>query len=138
MIVAEVLKLARRRGLMWTALAFMLGGSMIQDDLGYVALLFGTLTVLGCAFSTLAGSRGWVIGGLIVLEWVVQPLLTHIHQLGRARDWLLGPAVDHFAREQIGRYNDHELGSSQAWMTIAVWLAVAFAIGAWRAVTRDA
>jgi len=115
-----------------------LSGGLAQDDLGYLALLFGTLTVLGCAFSTLAGSRGWVIGGLIVLEWVVQPLLTHIDQLGRARDWLLGPAVDHFAREDIARYNDLELGSSQAWMTIAVWLAVAFAIGAWRAVTRDA
>jgi hypothetical protein len=114
-----------------------LTGSLIQDDLGYLALLFGTLTVLGCAFSTLAGSRGWVIGGLIVLEWVVQPLLTHIDQLGRARDWLVGPAVDHFARGTIARY-DLGVSTSQAWITIAVWMAVAFAIGAWRAVTRDA
>jgi hypothetical protein len=115
-----------------------LHGGIARHDVGYLALLFGTLTVLGCAFSTLAGSRGWVIGGLIVLEWVVQPLLTHVDQLGRARDWLLGPAVDHFARDQLGRYNDHEIGTSQAWITIAIWMAVAFAIGAWRAVTRDA
>jgi ABC-type transport system involved in multi-copper enzyme maturation permease subunit len=110
---------------------------VIRHDLGYLALLLGTLAVLGCAFSTLAGSRGWVIGGLIVLEWVVQPLLTHIDQLGRMRDWLLGPAVDHFAREELGRYNEHELSASQAWITIAVWMGVALCIGAWRAATRD-
>lgn len=137
-LVAPAYLIAVAAGLTLAGDYTKLSGSLIQDDLGYVALLFGTLTVLGCAFSTLAGSRGWVIGGLIVLEWVVQPLLTHIDELGRARDWLLGPAVDHFAREQIGRYNDHELGTSQAWITIAVWMAVAFAIGAWRAVTRDA
>jgi ABC-type transport system involved in multi-copper enzyme maturation permease subunit len=137
-LVAPAYLIAVAAGLTLAGDHTKLSGSMIQDDLGYLVLLFGTLTVLGCAFSTLAGSRGWVIGGLIVLEWVVQPLLTHVDQLGRARDWLLGPAVDHFAREQIGRYNDLELSSSQAWTTIAVWMAVAFAIGAWRAVTRDA
>ena len=115
-----------------------LSWSIVQDDSGYLLLLLGTLAVLGCAFSTLAGSRGWVIGGLIVLEWVVQPLLTHIDQLGHARDWLLGPAVDHFARHDLARYSEHPMSASQAWITIAVWMAIAFAIGAWRAVTRDA
>jgi hypothetical protein len=137
-LVAPAYLIAVAAGLTLAGDHTKLSGSTIQDDLGYLALLFGTLTVLGCAFSTLAGSRGWVIGGLIVLEWVVQPLLTHVDQLGRSRDWLLGPAVDHFAREQIGRYNDLELSSSQAWITIAAWMAVAFAIGGWRAVTRDA
>jgi ABC-type transport system involved in multi-copper enzyme maturation permease subunit len=137
-LVAPAYLIAVAAGLTLAGDHTKLSGSMIQDDLGYLVLLFGTLTVLGCAFSTMAGSRGWVIGGLIVLEWVVQPLLTHVDQLGRSRDWLLGPAVDHFAREQIGRYNELELSSSQAWITIAVWMAVAFAIGAWRAVTRDA
>jgi ABC-type transport system involved in multi-copper enzyme maturation permease subunit len=112
--------------------------NLIRDDAGYLALLLGTLTVLGVALAALTGSRGWVIGGLIVLEWVVQPLLTHIDQLGRVRDWLLGPAVDHFAREQLARYSEHQVSSSQAWITIAVWLAVALAIGAWRVATRDA
>lgn len=111
---------------------------IIRHDVSYLAVLLGTLTVLGCAFSTLAGSRGWVIGGLIVLEWVIQPLLTHIDQLGKARDWLLGPAVDHFARYDLGRYNDHEVSASQAALTIVVWMAIALALGAWRAVTRDA
>ena len=114
-----------------------LSGGVIRDDLGYLALLLGTLTVLGCALSTLTGSRGWVIGGLIVLEWVAQPLLTHADALGRLRDWLLGPAVDHFARQDLARY-DYNTSSSQAWITIAAWIAVAFAIGAWRVVTRDA
>jgi ABC-type transport system involved in multi-copper enzyme maturation permease subunit len=115
-----------------------LSWSVVQDDAGYLLLLLGTLAVLGCAFSTLAGSRGWVIGGLIVLEWVVQPLLTHVDQLGDVRNWLLGPAVDHFARSDLARYNEHEMSVSQAWLTIAVWMAIAFAIGGWRAVTRDA
>jgi ABC-type transport system involved in multi-copper enzyme maturation permease subunit len=115
-----------------------LSGGLIRDDVGYLALLLGTLTMLGCALSTLTGSRGWVIGGLIVLEWVVQPLLRHADALGRLRDWLLGPAVDQFARHDLELYDHYTMSSSQAWLTIAVWMAVAFGIGAWRAVTRDA
>jgi ABC-type transport system involved in multi-copper enzyme maturation permease subunit len=115
-----------------------LSGGIVRHDVSYLLLLLGTLTTLGCAFSTLVGSRGWVIGVLVVLQWVIQPgMLARIDQLGRARDWLLGPAVDHFARDVLSLY-DLEVSASQAWLTIAVWMAAAFAIGAWRAVTRDA
>lgn len=112
--------------------------SIVRDDLGYLVLLLFTLTVLGVALSTVAGSRGWVIGGLIVFEWVLQPLLTHLNALGSLRSWLLGPAVDSFARSPLERYGDYQVGAGHAAFTIVLWMVAACALGGWWVTRRDA
>jgi ABC-type transport system involved in multi-copper enzyme maturation permease subunit len=109
----------------------------IRGDALYLSLLFATLTVLACALSTTIGSRGWVIGGLIAFEWVVQPLVASFSVFGDARQWLLGTAVDHFAREDLSRY-DLTMSDGQAAITIILWMGAVIAIGTWRTMTRDA
>jgi hypothetical protein len=111
--------------------------SQIRGDAQYLALLLGTMTVLACAVAAAVGSRGWVVGGLIAFEWVVQPLLANFSVFGGARQWLLGPAVDHAARDDLSRY-DLTMGDGQAALTIVLWMVVAIAAGLWRIVTRDA
>ena len=94
--------------------------------------------MLGVALSTVAGLAGWVIGGLIVLEWVVQPLLTHLDALGALRTGCSAPPLTSFARSDAGPLQRAPGELVHAWITIVVWMAVALAIGAWRVVTRDA
>jgi ABC-type transport system involved in multi-copper enzyme maturation permease subunit len=124
-------------GLFWAGLEPELTGSQLQDDALYLALLLGTLAVLACAISSAIASRGWVIGGLIAFEWVVQPILSNISVLGDLRMWLLGPAVDHFARDDLSRY-DAAMSDGQAVGTIALWMVALLALGAWRTISRDA
>lgn len=109
----------------------------VRGDAQYLALLLGTLTVLACSIAAAVGSRGWVVGGLIAFEWVVQPLLASFSVFGDARQWLLGPAVDHAARDDLSRY-DLAMGDGQAALTIVLWMVVVIAVGLWRTVTRDA
>jgi ABC-type transport system involved in multi-copper enzyme maturation permease subunit len=111
--------------------------SELPGDAGYAALIIGTQVVLACALATLFSSRGWIIGGLIAFQWVVEPLLiggTHV----KLREWLLGAAIDQFARHDLQRYSDFRFGHGQALLTIAVWIGVAIALAAWRISRRDA
>jgi ABC-type transport system involved in multi-copper enzyme maturation permease subunit len=109
----------------------------IRSDALYLSLLFLTLAVLACALSATIGSRGWVIGGLIAFEWVVQPLLAAFSVFGSGRQWLLGPAVDHFARSDLSRY-DVGMSDGQATVTVILWMGIVVAVGTWRTIARDA
>jgi hypothetical protein len=112
-------------------------GTGFAQDVAWMALVLGTTTVLAVGLAALAGSRGWVVGGLIIFQWVVEHLLTSIHLLGGARQLLLGPAIDTFARPVFSRYQDVSMPDSKAALVIAGWMAAALLLGGWRVVTRD-
>lgn len=112
--------------------------SELPGDVEMAGLLIGTQVVLACALATLFSSRGWIIGGLIAFQWIIEPLLIHATHVS-LREWLIGGAIDQFGRDDLRRYGEElRFGEGRALLTIAVWMAVAIGLAAWRITRRDA
>jgi hypothetical protein len=112
--------------------------SELPGDVEMAGLLIGTQVVLACALATLFSSRGWIIGGLIAFQWILEPLLIHATHVS-LREWLIGGAIDQFGRDDLRRYGEElRFGEGRALLTIAVWMAVAIGLAAWRITRRDA
>ena len=113
------------------------GAGRIGADAVWVALGLLVQCSLACGIAALAGSRGWVIGGLIILILVIEPILSAVHFLGEVRLALPGVAIDQFANGPLQHY-DVSGSRASAVLVIAGWVAASFAIGAWRTLRRDA
>ncbi len=112
-------------------------GSAQLHQFGWVALVLGLQCAVACGLASLAGSRSWVIGALLIFQFPVSHILGSITELGVVRRALYPLATERFAPSYFG---DHALSmsGSAAWATIAGSLALAMALGAWRVSTRDA
>jgi hypothetical protein len=103
----------------------------------YIAVMF----LLSLGLASLLGSRATTIGILAGLQLLVTPLVQGLHNPGVGADSVLGLALWRLApRELLNGAPPGHLGESLAvaLVVIAVWMAAAVGLGAWRTVTRDA
>ena len=105
---------------------------------GYLAAVALAVCAIALGVAQLIGSRGIAIG--VVLGWflIVEHLLGAFTLLGVSREALVGVALDRL-RPLVERDDSHMLAMSPvtALLVIAAWIAVALALGTWRASTRD-
>jgi len=94
---------------------------------------------LGLGLGSLIGSRATTIAVLFGWIIVVEPILTHVSPLGRARDVLLNASLDRIAPHVLVD-RDLRLAMSLwvAAVVVVIWGTAALAVGAWRTATRDA
>jgi hypothetical protein len=95
--------------------------------------------VIALGLGSLIGSRAATISVLIAYLLPVQAILRNISALGRARDALLGPAVERLS--PVPPPDAHDvIGMSLATslIVLALWVAVFTGLGLWRTRTRDA
>jgi hypothetical protein len=103
----------------------------------YIAVMF----LLSLGLASLLGSRATTIGILAGLQLLVTPLVQRLQNPGVGADSVLGLALWRLApRELLNGAPPGHLGESlaAALVVIAVWMAAAVGLGAWRTVTRDA
>ena len=98
--------------------------------------------VIALGVASVIGSRGYTIGILIAWRTVVSHIISAIGALGVAREAVPELSFIRLAPQAIRhQVNDGPHVGVTAAAAVAVpilWLAVAFAVGAWRTATRDA
>ena len=98
-------------------------------------MLAGALgSALAVGLAALFGSRGAVIATLLAFELAISPILGALSFLGGARQVLPGEALD-----RIAQISQHAVPIALpiALLVIAVWMAAAFSVGAWRTKTHE-
>jgi hypothetical protein len=102
--------------------------------LAYVAFGF----VLGLGVSSLVGSRAASIAGLLAFILAISPLLMAADFLGAARGVLPVAALGRLEPAGLGADVPLHMSLGAALASVAGWVVVALALGAWRTLTRDA
>lgn len=111
--------------------------STVLQGLGWALLVNGVVCVVALGLASLTNSRPATITVLIGLELVVSPLLLRATALGSFRKVLLDNTVWHLSPLPI---NDAAVAESLfvAVLVMALWVAVAAGLGAWRTARMDA
>jgi hypothetical protein len=104
----------------------------------FALLANGLLCVVAVGLSTLLDSKPATITTLIGWQLVLSPILVGVSSLGSVREVLLDAPLLHI--DPAGAGHDVKVGMSLAAIvaTLALWPAIATALGAWRARTMDA
>src|SRR5262249_43294080 len=106
---------------------------LLFDIAFYFAVALGLASLLGSRTQTIAIMLGWRLA--------VMPLLLSIKALGVGRDALPQAAFEHLAPGGIAgsvqQAGSVSMTSATAVVVLLAWTAVALALGAWRAATRD-
>lgn len=99
---------------------------------------FGYVLALGLA--SLIGSRAQTIGILLAFRLALTPLLLSITFLGTSREAIPGAAFDRLSPQALLDSGRPQVGMSlaAAMLVLALWTAIALALGGWRTATRDA
>jgi ABC-type transport system involved in multi-copper enzyme maturation permease subunit len=112
--------------------------ALVLNGLGFTLLATGVLCVVAVGFASLTTSKPAAITALIGWQLVASPLIASISSLGKGRDAILSQAIVHFSPVHIGdRGASVTMGQGTALLVLAAWLAVFFALGAWRTRTMD-
>jgi len=104
-------------------------------------LCIAVMFLLALGLASLLGSRATTIGILAGLQLLVTPLVQGLHNPGVGAESVLGLALWRLAPDELlnGAPPGHLSESlAAALVVIAVWMASAVGLGAWRTVTRDA
>jgi ABC-type transport system involved in multi-copper enzyme maturation permease subunit len=115
--------------------------ALIFNGLFFALFATGVLCLIAVGFASLTTSKPASITALIGWQLVASPLLVSIGSLGSARKGLLSQALAHFSPVHIdsgGHGAAVSLSQGTAILVTVVWLAVFFALGAWRTRTMDA
>lgn len=126
------------QGILATVLADTAAGPYTSTIVAATAgvLAAGALsTAVAVGLSTLAGSRGAVIGGLLAFFLAIQPVLSLIGFLGDLRQGLPLVAID-----RIGHFpgpNDVPIALGTAIAVTIAWTVATLALGAWKTATRE-
>jgi hypothetical protein len=98
--------------------------------------------VVGMGLASLTGSRAYTIGILLAWRLVLARIMMAIGFLGAARDVVPDVSFTHLApgpvSENIREGAAIGISAGTAVTVLLLWVAVWFALGAWRTVTRDA
>ena len=98
--------------------------------------------VVGLGLASLTGSRAYTIGILLAWRLVLARIIMAIGFLGAARDAVPDVSFTHLApgpvSENIREGAAIGISAGTAVAVLLLWVAVWFALGAWRTVTRDA
>ena len=138
---AIVLPIAAGAAAIAAVASVTLAGSLAAPTAGAVIAGTAALMLAGALGSALAvglaalfGSRGAVIATLLAFELAISPILGALSFLGGARQVLPGEALDRIA--QISQLAV-PIALPIALLVIAVWMAAAFSVGAWRTKTHE-
>jgi hypothetical protein len=138
---AIVLPIAAGAAAIAAVASVTLAGSLAAPTAGAVIAGTAALMLAGALGSALAvglaalfGSRGAVIATLLAFELAISPILGALSFLGGARQVLPGEALD-----RIAQISQHAVPIALpiALLVIAVWMAAAFSVGAWRTKTHE-
>jgi hypothetical protein len=109
------------------------------NGLGVTALSTGVICAVAVGFAALTSSRPATLTALIGWQLVASPLLAGIGSLGDSRKLILSQAILHFSPVHIGDHGSVvSMSQATALLTLAGWLVVFLALGAWRTRTMDA
>lgn len=110
----------------------------VLEGLGWVLLTNGVVCLVAVGLASLTGSRPATITALIGFQLVASPLLLQTTSLGSARTALLESTVLHLSPVTVnqGMFVAESLGL--AVLVMALWVAVALGLGAWRTARVDA
>lgn len=112
--------------------------ALIMKAFGFVLLAVGIVCAVAVGLASLLTSRPAALTTFIGWQLVASPIIASISSLGDARWIVLTQAIAHFSPVHIDGSRAVRMPESTAIAVLAVWLAIALALGAWRTRTMDA
>ncbi len=116
--------------------------SIIVESGLWLLLSTGFYFLLALGFASLVGSRSTAIAVLLAFRLAVEPIVASISFLGAARKSVPIAALDRLApaklHDHVSMGPDLNVSLVTAVFVLAVWIALAAGVGAWRTQTRDA
>jgi ABC-type transport system involved in multi-copper enzyme maturation permease subunit len=112
--------------------------TLIMKAFGFLLLAVGIVCTVAVGLASLLTSRPAALTTFIGWQLVASPIIASISSLGDARRIVLTQAIAHFSPVHIDGSRAIRMPASTAIAVLAVWLAIALALGAWRTRTMDA
>jgi hypothetical protein len=115
-------------------------GELVAGGL-WLMLATGLYFVLSLGLASVVGSRTTTIGIMLAWRLALTPVLLSLSFLGAGREVLPDAGLQHLAPHafasdlQIGKLG---MSAGLSVLVLALWSALALALGAWRTATRDA
>ena len=108
----------------------------------WVLLVVSFWFALALGLASLLGSRSTTIGVLVALQLAIVPILNGINLLGVGRDALPGAGLSRLAPDAVRPHAVQgivpPMSVAAAVIAVALTVAIALGLGAWRTATRDA
>ena len=111
---------------------------VLASSLAWVELATCTSFVLALGVSSLVGSRAASIAGLLAWQLAISPLIQVASFLGVLREIVPAVALARLEPAALHVQAGVPMSLAAATLTIAAWIAIPLALGAWRTITREA
>jgi hypothetical protein len=112
--------------------------TLIIKAFGFLLLAVGIVCAVAVGLASLLTSRPAALTTFIGWQLVASPIIAGITSLGDVRRIVLTQAIAQFSPVQIDGSRAVRMPAGTAIAVLAVWLAVALALGTWRTRTMDA